>query len=100
MFRRFFLILIFLLGLTVLQSCQNDSNSPGVGYSNNIFSDDASLLLVSDEDPTGLEKDAGPAFRLDSRGMIFFFLLDLTEDQKEDTKAFIEKESQNSKGSS
>ena len=63
-----------------LQSCQQ--TEPNTHYFSNRSTGDASVLLVDDEDPTGLESDAESAFMLDNRGMIYFFVLDLSDEQK------------------
>jgi len=78
-------IISFSLSLFVLFSllnCQKDEAPSSANFFNNANTSDASVLLVSDDDPTNLESRAGTAFMLDNRGMIYFFVLDLSDEQK------------------
>jgi len=82
MVKRLFSFSALFILLFILINCQQDGASSASNFSGNT-PDDASLLLVSDEDPTGLESGADPAFMLDNRGMMYFFVLDLSDEQKE-----------------
>ena len=85
MSKTIFSFLLIIALMFSLQNCQQ-SETPNDSSLRNNSANDASVLLV-DDDPTGLESNTDFAFMLDNRGMIFFFLLDLTDEQKAAIKA-------------
>lgn len=81
MVKQLFVILFVIAGLA-LSSCQN---STGPEEEVSLFElDDSEFLLIANDDPTELTSE--PAFRLDGRGPMFFWVLDLTDDQKDQIK--------------
>ncbi len=81
MVKQLFMILMILLAAFV-SSCSQNSTAPEDNFS--ILGgelDDSEFLLISDDDPTELASEA--AFRIDGHGSMFFWVLDLTDEQKE-----------------
>jgi len=87
---RFFLSgLLFLIALFAFHAC-NQSSDPN-SRETTILSDnrisDAEFLLIADQDPLQIEQV--DAFIVDGVGPLYFWVLDLTQDQKDSIKAIV-----------
>jgi hypothetical protein len=78
-----FLSLLVLSLLIIFTSCQ-ESTEP-VQQSN--FNGSPDFLLIADEDPLDIETES--AFMIDGAGPMYFSVLDLTEEQKEQIKEIV-----------
>ena len=77
------LSLVLLSVLIFLSSCQQ-TEQPMEQYSLN---DSPDFLLMADEDPLNIETES--AFMIDGAGPIYFTVLDLTDEQKEQIKEIV-----------
>ena len=78
-----FLSLLILSLLIIFNSCQQ-TEQPMEQYSLN---DSPDFLLMADEDPLDIEVES--AFMIDAAGPIYFSVLDLTDEQKEQIKEIV-----------
>ena len=78
-----FLSLVVLSLMIILSSCQQ-TEQPMEQYSLN---DSPDFLLIDDEDPLNIETES--AFMIDGTGPLYFSVLDLTEEQKEQRRKYV-----------
>ena len=68
----------------IISGCQESSDP----VQQSTLNDSPDFLLIADEDPLDIETE--PAFMIDGAGPMFFSVLDLTEEQKEQIKEIVQ----------